>query len=69
MKMSELFCIKRDDADVTEYMRKLRNDKGTCDVTLVGSDGGIVQAHRNVLILNSEYIREMLRRNTSPTPM
>ena len=50
-------------------MRKLRNDKKTCDVTLVGSDGGIVQAHRNVLLLNSDYIREMLRRNASPNPM
>ena len=50
-------------------MTKLRNDKKTCDVTLVGSDGGIVQAHRNVLLLNSDYIREMLRRNASPNPM
>ena len=66
--MSELFCIKRDDAEVPEYMKKLRNDKETCDVTLVGSDGEIVQAHRNVLLLNSDYIREMLRRNTSLTP-
>ena len=57
--MSELFCIKRDDTDVPEYMRKLRNDKGTWDVTLVGSDGGIVQAHKNVLLLNSDYIREV----------
>ena len=65
--MSELFCIKRDDTDVPEYMRKLRNDKGTCDVTLVGSDGGIVQAHKNVLLINSDYIREMLRRNASST--
>ena len=66
--MSELFCIKRDDADVPEYMKKLRNDKETCDVTLVGSDGGMVPSHRNVLIVNSMYIREMLRRNTSLTP-
>ena len=66
--MSELFCIKRDDADVPEYMKKLRKDQGTCDVTLVGSDGGMVQAHRNVLLVNSDYIRDMLRRNTSLTP-
>ena len=66
--MSELFCIKRDDAVVQEYMKKLRKDKESCDVTLVSSDGGIVQAHRNVLLVNSDYIREMLRRNTSLTP-
>ena len=66
--MSELFCIKRDDADVQEYTKKLRNDKETCDVTLVGSDGGMVPAHRNVLIVNSMYIRDMLRRNTSLSP-
>ena len=68
-KMSQLFCIKRDDANVTEYVRQLRNDKETSDVTLVGNDGGFVQAHRNVLILNSDYIKEMLRRNPSPSPL
>ena len=67
--MSQLFCIKRDDANVTEYVRQLRNDKETSDVTLVGNDGGFVQAHRNVLILNSDYIKEMLRRNPSPSPL
>ena len=67
--MSQLFCIKRDDANVTEYVRQLRNDKETSDVTLVGNDGGSVQAHRNVLILNSDYIKEMLRRNPSPSPL
>ena len=63
--MSELFCIKRDDPNVTEYVRRLRNDQETSDVTLVANDGGIVQAHESVLIYNSEYIKDMLRRNPS----
>ena len=67
--MSELFCIKRDDANVTEYVKSLRNDKETCDVTLVGKDGGLVLAHKNVITLNSEYLKEMLRRNYSQSPL
>ena len=67
--MSQLFCIKRDDANVTEYVRRLRNDKETSDVTLVGNDGRFVLAHRTVLICNSDYIKEMLRRNPSPSPL
>ena len=67
--MSQLFCIKRDGDNVTEYVRQLRNDKETSDVTLVGNDGGFVLAHRNVLLPNSDYIKEMLRRNPSPSPL
>ena len=66
--MSELFRIKRDDANLSEYMRytsQLRNDKETSDVTLVANDGGIVQAHESVLIPNSDYIKDMLSRNPS----
>ena len=68
-KMSELFCIKREDPNVTEYVRRLRNDQETNDVTLVGDDEEFVLAHRNVLFINSDYIREMLRRNPSPLPL
>ena len=67
--MSDLFCIKRDDPNVTEYVRRLRNDQETSDVTLVGDDEEFVTAHRDVLFNNSDYIREMLRRNPSRLPL
>ena len=69
--MSEKFCIKRDDYEtsITKSVSRLRHDKGTFDVTLVGNDGKQTLAHRNILSLNSDYIKELLMRNASPFPL
>eukprot|EP00562_Extubocellulus_spinifer_P008705 CAMPEP_0178507160 /NCGR_PEP_ID=MMETSP0696-20121128/20072_1 /TAXON_ID=265572 /ORGANISM="Extubocellulus spinifer, Strain CCMP396" /LENGTH=462 /DNA_ID=CAMNT_0020136631 /DNA_START=35 /DNA_END=1423 /DNA_ORIENTATION=- len=43
-----------------DLLSRLRNDPHLCDVTLVGSDGGRVQATRAILVMRSRVFERML---------
>ena len=69
--MSGQFCIKRDDCETkdTKSVSRFRLDEETCDVTLVGNDGKHVLGHKKVLICNSEYIKDSLRKRNVSFPL
>ena len=63
------FCVNRNgyNANIRDYFRNLRIDKGLSDVTLVTDDGQHIQAHKIILSARSDFLSDIFMRVTIAT--
>ena len=68
---SEKFCLRWNDfeSNVSSAFREIREEKDFFDVTLACDDDNQIQAHKVIIAACSPFFRNILRKNTHPSPL
>lgn len=71
MASSEKFCLRWNDfeSNVSSAFREIRDEKDFFDVTLACDDDNQIQAHKVIIAACSPFFRNILRKNTHPSPL
>ena len=71
MASSEKICFRWNDfeTNVSSAFREIREEKDFFDVTLACDDDNQIQAHKVIIAACSPFFRNILRKNTHPSPL